>query len=486
MILRAVSWSVVSVVFNICAQIAITATLSRLLVAEDFGLYASAGLAMRFVTYFSQMGMGPAVIQRSVLGPNTRKTALFAATAIGATAWAVLSMLATPAAFFFRDDRLVELVPVVGLSLFLGGMSAVPRALLRREMNFRCLAINDVAALIFGYGIVSVICAVQGFGVWSLIAGVLAQELILLLGSVVFVKGLWSGEISRAELNLLWGYGSRHSLVGFLDFLSSNVETLFIGRVLGATRLGVFNRAQAITGLPVEQIMSAVGRVVFPVFARARAIPERLGAGYLVALQGNLLFAMPIGVGMAAASTELVTVVLGPGWNDAISVAAIAAFAIPCIHVSTVSGILMDATGAFRKKTVLIVAVLASKLALMAAFASSYGLPGIALALLIGEFVRATLSLYFAVQITAISWLSVLKVLMRAFLVAFPVWLVITVMSRLFSATGQISLLLAEIGVAALLFVFLGRLQLIRALSAPEVVSVREELAGLRRVLRAA
>lgn len=487
MILRAVSWSVVSVALNMCAQIAIMATLSRLLKAEDFGLYASAGLAMRFVTYFAQMGMGPAVIQRPELGPDTRKTAMFAAGIIGCLAWLVLLAGAIPAATFFRDDRLATLVPVAGLTLFLGGLSAVPLALLRRELNFRRLAIIEIAALVIGYGGVSVIGAFNGLGVWSLVAGVLAQESILLLGGIISAKGLWQGKVNRADLRTLWGYGSQHSLVGFLDFLSSNVETLFIGRVLGPTGLGVFNRALAITWLPVEQVMSAVGRVVFPVFARARSQPGRLGAGYLMALQGNMLFAMPIGLGMAAAANELIQVVLGSGWAAAVRVAAILAISIPCVHASTVSGILMDAAGAFRQKTILIVVVILTKLSLMAALASD-GLPGIALAMVIGELVRAVISLAIGRQLAGVSGRSLLAIFARALWVAVPVGLAIFGMARAGAEFGlaPIVTLLWEIGIGATLFLAIGRLQLIRALSSPEVRTVQNELAGLRRVLRTA
>lgn len=487
MIAKAVSWSMLSAILNICAQVVVMAILSRLLKPEDFGLYASAGLGMRFISYFAQMGMGPALIQRGELSVDTRKTALFAAAVIGIVAWAAVFAIAVPAAAFFRDDRLLSLLPVIGFALLLGGLSSVPLAVLRRDLDFRRLAIIEVAGMALGYCVLSVICARSGLGAWSLVAGVLAQELITLCGSFLLAKGIWCGRINWAELKTLWRYGSRYSFIGFMDFISSNVEILFIGRMLGVSRLGIYNRAQSITGLPVELVMSALARVVFPAFARIRKQPGHLGAGFLVVLQGNLLFAMPIGLGMAAAAYDLVAVWLGPNWEAAAEAAAVYAFAIPWFHVSTVSGILMDAEGAFRRKGVMILAVTICKLALMALFAQ-YGLQGIALAMLMGEALRAAYSLAIVRRLAGVSRSALLTVFARAFLVAAPVWAAVSAVAwyaRSTSITPYIALPV-EIAIAALLFLGLGRLQLIKALNDPNVIPVESELSGLRRALRAA
>lgn len=486
MIAKAVSWSLLSVTLNIGAQVVILAVLSRLLGPEDFGLYASAGLAMRFISYFAQMGMGPALIQRSELGEDTRKTALFAAAVIGMAAWAVVAAVSVPVAAFFRDDRLLSLLPVIGFTLMLSGLSSVPLAVLRRDLDFRRLAVIEVTGMILGYGAVSILCAQAGLGVWSLVAGVFAQEAINICGGFIFARGIWRGRINRTELGVLWRYGSRHSVVGFMDFISSNVETLFIGRQMGVAQLGIYNRAQSVTGLPVEQVMSAVARVVFPAFTRARTQPARLGAGFLVALQGNLLFAMPIGLGMAAAAHDLVAVLLGPKWEAAAEVAAIYAFAIPWFHVSTVSGILMDAEGAFRKKGVMILAVTATKLALMAMLAR-YGLQGIAFAMVAGEAIRAACSLEIARRLAGVPHSAVSAVFLRALAVAAPVWIAISAVAW-YVKTASISPYVAlpvEIATGALLFLWLGRLQLIRALNDPHLRHVESEFSGLRRVLRA-
>lgn len=489
MIARAIRWSVLSATLNLIVQIMVMAALSRMLNAEDFGLYALAGLAMRFVTYFAQMGIGPAIIQRSELGDNARKTALFAAAVIGTVAWAAVTAAALPAATFFHDDRLINLLPAIGFTLFLAGLSSVPLALLRRDLDFRRLAVIEVAGLSLGYGVVSALCASQGLGVWSLVAGAIAQETIHMCGGLLLTKGkgIWRGNINRADLRDLWRYGSKHSVVSFMDFLSSNVETLFMGRVLGAAHLGIFNRAWAVTSLPVEQVMSAVGRVVFPAFARARTQPGHLGAGFILALQGNLLFAMPIGFGMAAAAKDLVEVVLGPNWKAAAEIAAITAFVIPWLYVSTVSGILMDAKGAFRKKGFMILGVTAVKLVLMIFLASS-GLPGIALAMVIGELLRAVVSLTLASRLASVSAAAIMSTFLRALMVAAPVWAGISLVARNAESLGLAPLeaLLLEITTGALLFLFLGRLQLISLLRDPHIQPVETELAGLRRVLRIA
>ena len=59
-----IKWSYLSTLTNTVLQIGFTAIMARLLEPTAFGLVAMAGVVLRFGSYFSQMGVGQALIQK--------------------------------------------------------------------------------------------------------------------------------------------------------------------------------------------------------------------------------------------------------------------------------------------------------------------------------------------------------------------------------------------------------------------------------------
>ena len=65
--LHGLKWSYASTVVVGLLQIVLTAVLARLLEPKSFGLIAMAGVVLRFGSYFAQMGMGSAIVQKDNL-----------------------------------------------------------------------------------------------------------------------------------------------------------------------------------------------------------------------------------------------------------------------------------------------------------------------------------------------------------------------------------------------------------------------------------
>jgi len=391
MLTRALSWSAAGALAGMLVQLLLMAVLSRLLGALEFGLMASAALALRFVSYFAQFGMGPALIQRAQVEPGHHSAAWLAALGIGLVCWVAFWPLAPLASTYFREPQLLPVLRVLPAALALGALASVPQALLRRALRFKALALADLGALVLGYGGAGVTLALAGWGVWALVAAVLAQQAVALaLASWVARPAL--ARPHRRHFAALAGYGGRYSLVGFLDFLSSNVETLFIGRVLGTPRLGEFNRAQAITTLPVDQLMGSISRVMFPALSALREDKAALARSLLLALNLSALLTFSLAGCLWAASTDLVALGLGAKWEATAPLAAALAWSIPAVYLSTFIGVTFDTLARFRRKTVLILAVTAAKLLLMALLAGQ-GLQAVVWALVGAEWLRVLLGL---------------------------------------------------------------------------------------------
>ena len=175
--IRASIWAVSSVGVQYILRILLTAVLARLLSPEDFGLLAATGIILQFFQLLSQMGVGPAIIQREDLQEIHLRVG-FTFSILFTSVLAILIWLLAPwFAQVFYSANMVWILRTVVFSVALLGISLVPEALLQRKLKFRKLTEIEIVSFILGYALFGVVLAALGFGVWALVCAVIAQNL---------------------------------------------------------------------------------------------------------------------------------------------------------------------------------------------------------------------------------------------------------------------------------------------------------------------
>jgi lipopolysaccharide exporter len=330
---KGLQWTYGASMVGSLLQVGYTAAMGRLLSPVDFGVLAIALVFLRFGQYFAQMGVGPALIQSPTMNERKVRTA-FAMNLVLSTAVTFLFVaIAGLAQNLLDDPSVVPVVRVMALGMVLGGLGTTAESLLRRELRFRRLAINQLLSFTIGYLLVGLSLAILGAGVWSLVAAHLSQTA---LNSILCfaarphpVRGGWD----RRESVLLISFGGRVSVISFTEFLGTSLDTLLIGRLAGGAALGQYNRAYLLVNLPLERLMQGVETVLFPAFSQIQDERERLGRVYRSALGVAAAVLIPVATGMAVASEALVRVVLGPQWT-------VAGQVLPFLAISAVGGLL--------------------------------------------------------------------------------------------------------------------------------------------------
>lgn len=420
-LLSGVGWGGISMVAVAGCQIVFLAVLARLLSPADFGLVAMGNICLRFLSYFAQLGVTPALVQKPELRDDDIAAALFVSIAIS-TLGAVAAAVAAPlAADFFAMPALTGVVLLLALAFPLQGFGAVSTGLLRRNMRFRALGIIDTVAYVVGYGVVGIGMAWAGHGVWSLVGAALAQT--FLAATLAFAVARHSLRLrhTAAARQHFFGYGSRYSLTGFCEFLSGNVDALAVGKVLGDVSAGLYNRTMTLANLPVQQPATVISRALFPVLSAAGGDRSRQAIG----LQLSILFvggyAFAASAALSAAAAPTVNTLLGPAWSAVIPLMQVFALSVGPRFVTHVVGVSLDALGELRVKLYvqfgcLWLMVLAVVLAL------PHGLVAMAAAVVAVEFVRMTLLLGAAVRALGMNamqcWLTLLPLALVALLTA--------------------------------------------------------------------
>jgi lipopolysaccharide exporter len=338
------SWSALSTVALVVANLAYTATVSRLLEPTEFGLMAMANLVVLFGQFFARMGLASALVQKTELSDDEVRAASTAGIVLGLMCMGLVWLLAPAVGGLFHTPEVAPVLRGLGVSCLFMGWSMTGLGLLRREMRFRALSVISIGAYVVGYLVVGVALALLGAGVWSLVAATVTSTLI---------QAVWQFAILRHPLRpvLRWrpyqtvcGYGTRLQVAHVLDYLGGNLDTFTIARIASPAMLGQYSRAYYLVFQPLGTYLSAaLTNVAFAALSRVQEDATRLRRGYLSMTSLSALLVFPLCAGMAVAAPDLVATVLGSQWGPAVGLVPWFALAGGCHVASQLSQSLAEA-----------------------------------------------------------------------------------------------------------------------------------------------
>jgi PST family polysaccharide transporter len=294
-----------------------TLVIARLLTPEDYGLVGIATVYLGLVGLVSELGLAAAIVQHRDL--SSRLVAQLAGLSIMLGAGlAALSAAAAPLiAMFFSAPSAAAVIAVLSAKFVLGGFQTVPRALLQRDLQYRQLAVIDVAESVT-LALVTLGLAVAGFGYWALVGGSVAGAAVATLTSVrkmphtVALPRQWK----RLANSLRLGGSVVVSRVAWYSY--SNADFVVVGRLLGSTVLGSYTFGWTLANIPIDQVTALVGSVTPAIFSSVQHDRPALRRYLLLLTEGLALVTFPLTIGLALVAGDFVSVVLGPQWSDAV------------------------------------------------------------------------------------------------------------------------------------------------------------------------
>lgn len=328
---KGIPWTMLSYAANRVVSVGTTIILARLLVPEDFGLFALALLGTGFISQFSGMGLGTTLVLRQDLDRRGQGTILTLLLITGVAFAGLLAALTPLAADLFDEPRLVDVLLAMAGILSFTGVNWFYDSLLQRELAFKARFITQMISTI-AFSVVGLALAATGAGVWALVAAHVAMHaskgLSLLWLTPYRVRPAFDRALARDALRT----GKGFVLQDGASYLQSNADYIVIGRVLPTAQLGFYSMAYRQAELPNYAIADPVARVTFPSFAAMRHRGEDVMPSFLSGLQLVALATLPIAVVLSAAADPFTRALFGDQWLPMIgvlSVLGIWAFARP-------------------------------------------------------------------------------------------------------------------------------------------------------------
>lgn len=433
---RGLLWMGMSKASQALLNVIVLVILARLLSPTEFGIVGAALVVIGFSQIFSQLGIGPAVVQRKDLSPAHIRVGFTLSVALGCAVGALIYATAALTAEFFRMPDLVPIVRVLAVVFPFTGMSAVGEALLQRRLAFRTQALLEVVAFSLGYGAIGISAAIAGLGVWALVAAQLGQTITYTVLVLSVNRGSVGFLLRWREAADLLSFGSGFSLARIANYGASQADNMIVGRVLGAAALGTYGRAYQFLMMPVNLLGQVADKVLFPAMASVQTDDGRLARAYTRAVALIAMLTLPLSGFLIVAAPEIIHTMLGSQWSDVTEPFRVLACILVFRTSYKMSDSLARAKGAVYRRAWR-QWVYASAVVSGAALGSLWGIGGVAVGVAVAVVINFLLMLDLSVRLIGVSWVEIGRIHLRhgviGLLVAGAAHLVSLAASRLYA-----------------------------------------------------
>jgi O-antigen/teichoic acid export membrane protein len=298
--------------------------LARLLTPEEFGITAAATFFTMMANRLTTLGLNAALIRIKVLRSEHTSSVFVLNLAMGVAVWLALTAAAPAIGAFYRSPETGAILPVAALTFLVIPFGAVPVALLHRDMKFREVAIvNWIAAVTFS--ILAPVLAWHGFSFWSLVYAQLAANIAQSAAKLYLSGWTPSLAVSGRAIREIFPFGAGVYAKRLIEYGTQNLDSMVVGRVLGMTALGFYDKAFNTMDRFVTRFAVGPG-VSFRVFSLIGDDPERFKRGYHKVMLSIAMIALPVFTGLFVIAEPFIVVVFGETWRPSIPV-----FRILCV-----------------------------------------------------------------------------------------------------------------------------------------------------------
>jgi O-antigen/teichoic acid export membrane protein len=327
-VLTALRWIAVARFAGQICSWAITIYVIRILSPDDYGLIAMASVLIGLATLANELGFIPALIQAKNVSDYLVRQVFGVVLVSNALVFLGVLMAAPYLAMFFEEDRLTPIAQVLAVTLLISALSAVPSAMLQRDILFKRISVAEFSATIVS-GLATLTLAILGFGVWSLVIGNLVRVTTMTIG-ILIAGQFWMSPVLRLDgLGRLFSFGAKITVQKVLWYANTHLDLALVGKLLGNHALGLYSVVFHLANLPMSKIMAVINQVAFPLYSRLQNDVEQASAYYFKSVQLASLLFFPLMWGFSSVAPEFVDVILGDKWAGASVILQVLTLVVP-------------------------------------------------------------------------------------------------------------------------------------------------------------
>lgn len=333
---------------GIVVTLLVTAVLARIFNAEQFGIVNITTVLIAFFAIFSDLGIGPAIIQHKHLSHNDLSHIFSLSVAAGVImAGGFFAASGAIASFYKNAEIMRNICRILSFDLFFATANIVPNALILKAKRFRFAAMRSLSVQIVG-GAASITAAYAGAGIYALTINPVFSSLMLFAINFHENPLHLHLHIRLKSLAKVFSFSAFQFAFQLLNYFSRNLDKLLMGRYMSLSDLGYYDKSYRLMMLPLQNITYVISPVMHPVFSELQNDLHQLAASYRKVVRLLAFIGLPLAALLWFTAGELILIVFGPQWGPSIPVFRILALSVGIQIVLSTSGPIFQAANATR------------------------------------------------------------------------------------------------------------------------------------------
>ncbi len=271
----------------------VTTLLSRILDPADFGTIAVFGVFMAVSSMLIDSGLTSSLLRNKDISQKDYSTVFYFNIIVSTIIYAILFFTAPLISQFFKISELAPIIRVYCITLIINSFAGVQGTIFAKKFDYKTPLKIQVPSLIIS-GVVGLILAYQGFGVWSLVYMYIVNSIISTIQFWFYSEWKPKFIFDMQAFKYHFNFGINLTFAGLLDIVVSNLYTVLIGKFYNTAQLGQYSKAGQMSSLPVSSIANPLHKITYPLFSELKEEPLRLKDAYEKILRGVIFVIAPL------------------------------------------------------------------------------------------------------------------------------------------------------------------------------------------------
>lgn len=358
----------------------ISLLLARILSPDEYGTIALVTVFITICDVFVTYGFGNSLIAQKDSDSTAFSTCFYFGLAIALVVYAISFFCAPLLAAYYETEILTPVIRVMALRIPIAAINSVQHAFVSKTMKFKLFFYSTVLGTVVS-GVIAVIMAYAGFGVWALVEQYLGTVLVSTV--VLWFLAKWRPTLafSWSRLKRIYQYGWKILVVGLIDTGYTELRNLIIAKRYTSTDLAYYSKGNNFPALGMKLVEPSISGVLFPALSHCNDDKEMLKiTRKFTQLSTYLIF--PILIGLSVIAEPLITILLTEKWLPSVIYLQIGCVAYLFRPMRFISNSVFKAKG--RSDTLLKLDIIKKAIGVLLLIVSiNYGVIGIAVSLVI-------------------------------------------------------------------------------------------------------
>lgn len=292
--------------------------LARLLTPAEYGLIGMCLIVNAILDGFVDSGFSTSIIRKKDANNDDYNTMFIVNFVMSIFLYIGVFFSSSFIAEFFQKPELVDLIKVTGLIIIINALSLTQNTILVKRINFKAKTKASVISAIIS-GVVGIILAYSGYGVWSLVVQMVTKSLCNTISLWIINRWLPNFSFSFQSFKYMWGFGWKLLVSGLLDRVWAEAYQIVVGKFYSPATLGQYTRSRHYASLLSSNLNRVVMQVSYPVLSSIQDDEQRMVGAYRRIIKMTMFVTVVSLLFMAGISEPMIRVLIGDQWLQAAS-----------------------------------------------------------------------------------------------------------------------------------------------------------------------